>query len=288
MVYCPATLGTVALGLGLAMCWRRVLAARGWEKAIALGPVFMAAPLATFGGEHLAGAQFIAQGVPAFLPWHLFWAYLVGVALEATALSLIFFVWERLATAMAAGMILLFVLTIHTPNLAANPKDRIVWAVLLRDLVFALGLAAFAATRPGTRLRRLPQVAVVARVVTGLVLIFFAVEHFLHPGFTAGVPLGKETPGWFPAGAVLAYLTGALLAVCGAALAANRYAKEAAVVAGLWMVVLTLVLYVPILASDVTIGGTGPLVEGINYVFDTLMMAGTLLMLADEGLGARG
>jgi len=38
-----------------------------------------------------------------------------------------------------------------------------------------------------------------------------------------------------------------------------------------------LILYVPILLLN---SGTGPLVEGLNYVADTLLFGGALLLLA--------
>ena len=41
-------------------------------------------------------------------------------------------------------------------------------------------------------------------------LMFFGVEHFLHPKFAPGVPLAKLTPGWVPAPPVWGYLIGPL------------------------------------------------------------------------------
>src|ERR1700757_259413 len=57
--------------------------ARGLDKIVALSNLCFAIPLAVFGAEHLSAAQFIQQGVPSFVPWHLFWAYFVGFALLA-------------------------------------------------------------------------------------------------------------------------------------------------------------------------------------------------------------
>jgi hypothetical protein len=42
-------------------------------------------------------------------------------------------------------MLFLFVLQIHLPNLAADPKNRIVWALVLRDIAFSGGEFALAA-----------------------------------------------------------------------------------------------------------------------------------------------
>ncbi len=85
----PALVGTMALLAGLVTARRSRSAARGMEKPIVLSPVFVAAPLATFGAERMVLAQFVSQTVPAWMPARLFWGYFVGMALFAAALSLL-------------------------------------------------------------------------------------------------------------------------------------------------------------------------------------------------------
>ena len=62
--------------------------ARGLDKIVVLSNLCFAIPLAVFGAEHLSGARFIMLGVPAYMPWHLFWAYFVGFALLSASLSI--------------------------------------------------------------------------------------------------------------------------------------------------------------------------------------------------------
>jgi uncharacterized membrane protein YphA (DoxX/SURF4 family) len=69
----------------------------------------------------------------------------------------------------------------------------------------------------------------------------------------------------------------ALLLAGGVAILVNRRARQAAAWLGLVMIVLTVALYLPILLMD----QPASMVEGTNYVFDTLMYAGTLLVLAE-------
>lgn len=85
------------------------------------------------------------------------------------------------------------------------------------------------------------------------------------------------TPAWVPFPALWAYLTGAVCFITGAALLINRRSRDAAVLAGFVMTFITVFLYLPILLMD---RGTGQVVEGVNYVADTLMYAGTVLMVA--------
>ena len=65
-----------------------IVQARGLDKFVVLSNLCFALPLAVFGAEHLSAAKFIQMGVPSFVPWHLFWAYFVGFALIAAALSI--------------------------------------------------------------------------------------------------------------------------------------------------------------------------------------------------------
>src|SRR5271163_5221870 len=78
----------IFLVAGLFAARRELLAAAGLEKWIALGSVLVAAPLATFGAEHLTAARSLMEAVPEWMPGRLFWAYFVGVCLIAAAVSL--------------------------------------------------------------------------------------------------------------------------------------------------------------------------------------------------------
>ncbi len=274
----PAVVGTAFLLAGLLGARRAWSAAAGLDRLIAFFPVFIAAPLATFGGEHMVLARQISEGVPAWMPARLFWAYFVGVALFAAALSLVAHRLMRLSTALLGVMFVLFVAMIHLPNALAHPGDRFMWTVALRELAFAGGVVAFAAgyhtplSTPSAR-----RLVTISRLMVAVVLLFFAVQHLLHPAFAPGVPLKKVTPTWYPGGTLLGYLTGAGELAAAAALLANRHARAAATWLGGWLVLLTVLLYVPLLAAA---RQSSEGIEGINYVGDTLLFAGTVLALA--------
>jgi len=67
-----------------------------------------------------------------------------------------------------------------------------------------------------------------------------------------------------------------VLIVCGLAMFANRFAGSAAAWSGLLMIVLTAALFVPqfFLAQN-----PGDRVIAINFVFDTLLFGGTMLII---------
>jgi uncharacterized membrane protein YphA (DoxX/SURF4 family) len=271
-IFWPWFAGVVILAMGLISVRGEFAAAARLEKFIVLGRVFAAAPLAVFGAEHFLNVRAFSPAVPGWIPFHPFWIVFVGVALFAGALSLAWNRYTRLASMLLAIMIFVFVLTIHIPRVAAS-HDRISWAVVLRDTAFAGGFLAFS----GSHAPRSKALILVGRVATAIPFLFFVVMHILHPQNAPGVPLEKLTPAWMPWPHVLATITALFLLAAGVAILIDRYARTAAAWLGVWMVYLTLVLYLPIL---LTAQGGMQLIEGVNYVFDTLMFAGTILLLA--------
>jgi uncharacterized membrane protein len=283
--------GLIYLAAGVFILRKEIGAARGWDKLILLGCVFIAVPLTVFATEHFCSAKFLQNGVPPWVPAHLFWAYFVGCALLAAATSLTVRKFVRLSSTLLGLMFFLFVCMIHLPNALADPKDRFVWTVVLRDLSFAAGAWALAglysrASSP----HQSKWMILFARIVIAIAAVFFAAEHFLHPAFAPGVPLEKMTPSWVPFASVWGYLAGAILLAAGIGLALNKQSRIAAASIGALMTFFTLFLYLPILI--LAHGGSTPeITEAINYVFDTLLFAGTALALASalprdpDGLG---
>ena len=272
--------GFVYLVAGIFILRKEISAARGWDKLIALGCIFIAVSLAVFAPEHFGGPMGIPDMIPSWMPAHLFWAYFVGCALFAAATSLTARKFVRLASTLLGLMFFLFVCMLHIPGAIAEPKNRFGWTFALRDLSFAAGAWALAGLHTRASSAQLSKWMIsFGRIVIGMAAIFFAVEFFLHPESAPGFPLEKLTPSWVPFPTAWGYLTGAILLAAGIGLVLNKKPWAATTSIGALMTVVTLVLYVPIwiLAR----GGTTPeIMEAINYVFDTLLYAGTALVLA--------
>lgn len=265
-IFWPWFAGLIVLIAGLFLARRRFAKAHGLDKLIVLGPVFIAAGIAVFGAEHLVRPRALMQLVPVWMPGRLFWSYLVGFALIAAALSFIAMKFVRWSAALLGVMFILFVLMIHAPNVVANPHSRFLWAVALRELAFAGGAWALVGGR----------LSVAARFLVAIPLLFFGVEHFLHPEFVPGVPLNKLTPDWVPVRVVWGYLTGLFLLSAGAGLLAG--VRIAAAWAGVLLTLLVLFLYSPILA--LAVHQPSAISEALNYVADTLLFAGVVLCVA--------
>ena len=252
--------------------------ASGLDKIVALSNLCFAIPLAVFGAEHLSGARFIMLAVPSYMPWRLFWAYFVGVALLFASLSIAAKIQVRWSGLVFGIMMFLFVAMIHIPRALASPWDRIPWVIVFREMSFGGGgwiLAANAMRGQGKT-----KLITVGRVLIAIAAIFFGVEHFRHPAGCPGVPLEKLTPTWIPGRLLIGYLTGAILLVAGGTILLGRKTRMAATYLGTWIVLLVLFLYGPILIAQLSDPNTAVKVEGINYFADTLLFAGAILALA--------
>ncbi|MBI1762063.1 MAG: hypothetical protein HYR56_11585 [Acidobacteria bacterium] len=270
--------GLIYLVAGIILFRQEIGAARGWDKLIALGGVFIAASLAAFAPEHFSGPEFIQNMVPPWMPARSFWTPFVGCALFAAATSLTVKKLVRLSSTLLGLMFFLFVCMIYLPSALAHPTSRLAWTFVLRELSFAAGAWALAGLHSRASSPQLSQWMILfGRIVIAVAALFFAVQHFLHPDVAPGIPLQKLTPAWVPFSGVLAYLTGTILLVAGIGLVLNKRSRTAATAIGALMTALTVFPYLVILllAHEPT-----EINQGINYVADTMLYAGAALALA--------
>jgi uncharacterized membrane protein len=247
------------------------------SRAFALAPVFIAASMATFGGEHFTLARGLSQMVPKFMPARLFIAYFVGVAHVSAALSFVARRYLRWSTFFLGMMFALFVLLLHLPGAIENPQQRIRWIVAVRETTFSLGaFSLFAIAVRDHWPSATDGIASVARLWCGGVLIFYGILHFWYPRLSPGVPDSQPTASWVPLPLALACLTGALLVAFGVGMWVRRFAGYAAIGVGILMLGLTILLYVP---QFFLAHGAAEQVNAINFVADTLLFAGTALAI---------
>ena len=275
--------GVVFLAAGIFVRRKDLSAARGWEKLILLGPVFIAASLAAFAPEHFGhrGPDYIQMMAPPWMPMHWFWPDFIGCVLLAAAASLSLRIFVRLSSTLLGLMFFLFVCMIYFPSVLRHLHSRPAWTIMLRDLSFCAGAWALAGHYWHAGLPRLSNFKILfSRMVFAAVGLYYGVVHFLHPLFAPGVPLGKLMPSWAPFPSVWGYLAGAILFLAGLALAVNVKSRMAAASIGALATALTLFLYLPILILAYQNGSVPLINEGINYVADTLLFAGSALSLA--------
>lgn len=271
--------GVVFLLIGLWAARSDFAEAHGLDKVVALGNLCFALPLAVFGAEHFSAASGISQLVPKFMPWPLFWTYLVGVALIAASLSIATKIQVQWSGLLFGVMMFTFVAMMDFPAALATPRDRISLTLLLRELSFGSAGWVLASHAMGERGAG-KYLIHIGRVIIGVAAIFYGVEQFLHPLGMPGVPLEKEMPAWIPARVLIGYLTGVFLLAAGAAFLSNKKTRMAGTYGGSWIVLLVVIVYGPVLVASLLDPSTAVKVEGLNYFFDTLLFGGTILALA--------
>jgi uncharacterized membrane protein len=275
-VWLPYLSATIILIVGLITLTKDFADRQGLDRFVALGPLFIAIPIAIFGTEHFTATTVIAGMVPGWIPGHMFWALFVGTCLIAAALSIAAGKYAWLAAALLGFMICLFVLLIHIPNIASAPHSRILWVVALRDFAFAGGAFSISAAQkdawtPVARTR----LVTLARLSLATAITVCGVGQFLHPELLSGIPLERSTPVWIPARLLWSYLAGVVFVIAGISMLINKRVRLAATAAGLMTLFLVIVMYVPLLVSKPSDIG-----QGLNYLADTLLLCGSLLAFA--------
>ncbi len=251
--------------------------------------MFFGAPLGLFGLQHFVFLNEVKEVVPPWMPWHIFWAGLVGVALIAACLSLLTEIEDGLAALLMGIMLFLFVLMIDLPGLVQDPHDRFGFTGTFRDLALsggalamagALGLEGILGSAARKHAKPSPVKAGwlvnVGRWFFAAPMLYFGVEHFLHPEFAPGVPFPVMMPAWIPGHLAWAYGTGAVLVVGGACILANKGARSAAAWLGVAFLLLVVCIYTPreIVHPSIEISGE------LDDLTDTLCMSGAALLVA--------
>ena len=274
-----AVAGLVLIALALLAARNDIGDANGLDKVVVLANLCFAAPLAVFAAEHFGEAKSIMQGVPAFMPWHLFWTYFVGFALLAASLSIATHIQVRWSGLLWGIMMFSFVAMMDVPGAIARHGDRISVTLLLRELSFGGAGWILAGSAMGGRGAGKGLITI-GRLILGAAALFYGVEHFLHPLGLPGVPLAKQIPTWIPMRALIDYVTGGFLLISGVCILLNKKTRTAATYLGSWILLMVLVIYGPVLIGALLDPNPGVKIEGLNYFFDTLLYAGAILALA--------
>jgi len=267
----------VVLAIGLAAIFLHgdCQKARGFDKLILFGPLFYAAPIAAFGTEHFTVTRDIASLVPAWIPWHMFWAYFVGACFIAAGLSLVTRIQARLAASLLALTFFLFVALMDAPGWVRHPHNRFALALALRELSFSGGALAMAASLTGQERARVARIlATIARYFIAIPVLVYSREQFMHGDHVPGIPLELVTPQWIYGHVLWTYLAAAVYAVVGPLLLVGWKTRAAATWLGLVVLFVVLIVYVPFGVAE------RASLEGINYLADTLMYCGAVLLLA--------
>jgi uncharacterized membrane protein len=95
---------------------------RGFARLASAAATFLALFLVVCGMQHFIYADFVVKLVPSWIPPQMFWTYFTGTALMAGGVGIHSPPTARLAAAMSALMIFLWVLMLHIPRAITLPE----------------------------------------------------------------------------------------------------------------------------------------------------------------------
>jgi uncharacterized membrane protein YphA (DoxX/SURF4 family) len=90
---------------------------------ITIGCICLAAFFIACGYAHFKFVDFIESFIPAYIPFHVFWAYFCGICLFAGGAGLLIPRTRRLAALLSGIMVLGWFLLLHIPRFIANTHD---------------------------------------------------------------------------------------------------------------------------------------------------------------------
>ncbi len=108
-----------------------------------VGIVLYALVIGFFGINHFLNRTGFQNTIPSFIPYHIFWVYLTGVALIAAAISFLIGKKTKMAGLFLFLYLIIIVLSIHLPAVIRSEGSPIV-SIALTNLVKDTGLAAAA------------------------------------------------------------------------------------------------------------------------------------------------
>lgn len=168
--------------------------------------------LIVFAVQHFLYSSFVAGLIAPWMPFRLFWAWFVGVAFCAAALSFLSGKSVRLASFLLGLMFAIFVLIEHAPRIAAHLHGANEWTS---------GFIALAMAGCGWMLARLSSPGKFSpfsdflrsgRFLFSLAVLAFGVQHLIFARSGGGIG-----PPWYPHGSFSAILVGLVLLAAGIA-----------------------------------------------------------------------
>jgi uncharacterized membrane protein YphA (DoxX/SURF4 family) len=246
-----------------------------------LGRLFFAVSMVAFGIQQLVTAELVrlAPPLPAWLPGHSFWAYLVGIVLIIAGVAIGTGRKAREAAAVVGAMIVLSILFLHLPKAATNPLAGFMWTNPAKALAMLGGVILLAGALPATAADRSSALTRLFRSLRPLGPLFFGgflilggIQHFVYLDFVM-----KLVPAWIPGARFWVYFTGIALIAGGVGLLLPKTQRWAATMVGIMILLWVVLLHVPRALADLHDAGE------TSGVFEALALSGAAFILADRG-----
>lgn len=99
-----------------------------------LGRILYALPFIVFGINHFLMLDYYTGMLTSFIPLGAYTIIMTGILMIAVSLSIITKKFVRLSTLILAGLLFVFIVTIHIPHLLAGTDKPTVLIMLLKDI----------------------------------------------------------------------------------------------------------------------------------------------------------
>jgi len=107
---------------------------------LSVGKILVILPFVVFGSFHFLETEMMSMMVPAWLPGGVLWVYVIGTCIFAGVAGILLNKKARLACYCLAGLMGVFVVTIHIPGLGNESMRMMAMSGLIKDLGLAGGL----------------------------------------------------------------------------------------------------------------------------------------------------
>jgi uncharacterized membrane protein YphA (DoxX/SURF4 family) len=104
------------------------------NKIATIGRILFALPFALFGINHFIMMDYYMGMLTSFIPRTAFVMILTGLMLIAASISIITKKYVRLSTLLLAGLLFVFIITIHIPHLIQGNNTTVTLIALLKDI----------------------------------------------------------------------------------------------------------------------------------------------------------
>jgi uncharacterized membrane protein YphA (DoxX/SURF4 family) len=221
------------------------------DKLLLFGRFCFAISIAFFGGQYLLYGRF-EGGLPLVPPWTpgaSVLAYVLGVALIASALS-IATLWKARSSAISLGTLLLlsFLLLhlLHASSILHNGTDRTraFEGLTLSAIAFTLAGILPSGRNSSAQRNTTNGPLLLGRFLFAISMIVFGAQHFMYAAFIATL-----IPTWIPFHLFWVYFTGTGFIVAGLSIATGILAPLASMGLGLMFLLWFLLLHAPRVAT---------------------------------------
>ena len=241
------------------------------------GRFFFAVSMVAFGIQHVVYTGFIVglEFVPEWIPAHTFWAYFTAAALVYAGVSIAIEKKARPAAIVLGLAFFLCVLVRRAPSIVAILHDVGERTSAFETLAMCGGSLVLAAALPLEHASlagwnaAADKLAPPGRFFIAISMAIFGIDHFLVPGFIAGL-----IPAWIPWHWFWVYFTAAGFIAAAVSIAIAKHMRLAGTLLGIMFFLWVVLLHAPRVAADPHNG------DEWNSAFVALTMSGCALTVA--------